>query len=660
MITADSVGVTLEADVDAYIRNIKVAESSFLQSMRKMGADAVLAGNASAVAFGKTSDAFKKTAVDAKAAQASMDGLHGSTGNVAAQFNDIGVQLAGGQSPLLIALQQGTQLNQVFAQLREGGSSVGASLASAFGQIVNPLSLATIAVIALGGYAVQYFLEMANSADTANLSLKEQEAIIRSVAERWGEAVPALKAYIDELDRAKEAAEETQAVKLFTDDTFELARKELDNLRLDFAEFTTDIQDFETPETISNLNAAFEELIKKIAEGKDASKELKAVQDAQAAATNSTFVPSYDALTASLQNYGEIAAVAAEKVATLLRQMTLMSAQNLGQLSPLFSEDGKFFSGDNFTPGGNVPTPGDKPSTLGEYPTGGFTKGAAPKKDTVDAYESFTRKIQDQTAAIEAETVAQEKINPLINDYGYAADAARLFQEGLNAAKKAGIELSPAELANLAATTQGLALVRQEQARLDEAQKKTVQSFKQWNDLAKSTVGGLIGDLSDATTRADAFKNALSRIADSLIEIGLNSVFDSKTGILSGLLGSVFGGATGSAGHSLGGALAARANGGAVNQGSNYVVGENGPELFSPASNGSIIPGMPNVPSNRGGSSGGEVAVRMFIDENGNWQSSVERIAGNVAVRHVQQSQKGEIARLPSNLKAAQMRGLVK
>jgi hypothetical protein len=41
-------------------------------------------------------------------------GASGQLGNISAQFNDIGVMLAAGQNPLQLALQQGTQLIQVF------------------------------------------------------------------------------------------------------------------------------------------------------------------------------------------------------------------------------------------------------------------------------------------------------------------------------------------------------------------------------------------------------------------------------------------------------------------------------------------------------------------------------------------------------------------
>lgn len=77
------------------------------------------------------------------------------TANLASQFNDIGVMLAAGQSPLQLALQQGTQINQVFTQMG-GGATALKSLGPALMSMINPLSLATIGLIAGGSALVQW------------------------------------------------------------------------------------------------------------------------------------------------------------------------------------------------------------------------------------------------------------------------------------------------------------------------------------------------------------------------------------------------------------------------------------------------------------------------------------------------------------------------
>jgi len=80
---------------------------------------------------------------------------------------------------------------------------------------------------------------------------------------------------------------------------------------------------------------------------------------------------------------------------------------------------------------------------------------------------------------------------------------------------------------------------------------------------------------------ADVFQNAIARMAQSWLSSGLTSLGQSFMGIGASspsldIVNGFFGGA--------------RANGGPVSSGKSYLVGERGPEMFSPQSNGSIIP----------------------------------------------------------------------
>lgn len=74
-----------------------------------------------------------------------------NTANIAAQFQDIGVTAAMGMNPLLIALQQGTQLSAVLNSMEKPIQG----LADAFKQIINPTSLWTIALTALAVVGLQ-------------------------------------------------------------------------------------------------------------------------------------------------------------------------------------------------------------------------------------------------------------------------------------------------------------------------------------------------------------------------------------------------------------------------------------------------------------------------------------------------------------------------
>ena len=58
-----------------------------------------------------------------------------NVGGIAAQFNDIGVTAASGMSPMLIALQQGTQLSQQFAGQGLGQTARG--IAAGFASMVS-------------------------------------------------------------------------------------------------------------------------------------------------------------------------------------------------------------------------------------------------------------------------------------------------------------------------------------------------------------------------------------------------------------------------------------------------------------------------------------------------------------------------------------------
>ena len=74
-----------------------------------------------------------------------------NTANIAAQFQDIGVTAAMGMNPLLIALQQGTQLAAVMNSMEAPLKG----LADAFKQIINPVSLLSIGLTALAVVGLQ-------------------------------------------------------------------------------------------------------------------------------------------------------------------------------------------------------------------------------------------------------------------------------------------------------------------------------------------------------------------------------------------------------------------------------------------------------------------------------------------------------------------------
>lgn len=80
--------------------------------------------------------------------QPSEGAFKANVGNIAAQFQDIGVTAAMGMNPLLIALQQGTQLSMAMGG---GIKALGAALLT----VLSPVALLTIGAVALAAALIQ-------------------------------------------------------------------------------------------------------------------------------------------------------------------------------------------------------------------------------------------------------------------------------------------------------------------------------------------------------------------------------------------------------------------------------------------------------------------------------------------------------------------------
>ncbi len=229
-----------------------------------------------------------------------------------------------------------------------------------------------------------------------------------------------------------------------------------------------------------------------------------------------------------------------------------------------------------------------KPSGFGGgsgYTPDGSGSGKS-KRTRKDEYERDVQRVMEHTAALVAETEAQRQLNPLINDYGFAAEKARMERDLLTAAENAGKEITPQLRAEIAMLAEQYALAGAESAKLADEQDQLRESMEDMQELGKDVLGGFIQDMMNGQSAAESLKNALAKVADKLIEIGLSSVFKGlfPTGASSGgnFLQALFGGF--------------REGGGPVQAGKAYVVGEKRPELFVPNQSGTILPAVPQMP----------------------------------------------------------------
>lgn len=87
--------------------------------------------------------------------------------NLLFQFQDIGMMLAAGQNPLMLAMQQGTQVAGVFHQMKSSGQSAFSGIKAGLLGLVSPMSLLTIGVIAGGAALVQLGISALTAEDEA-------------------------------------------------------------------------------------------------------------------------------------------------------------------------------------------------------------------------------------------------------------------------------------------------------------------------------------------------------------------------------------------------------------------------------------------------------------------------------------------------------------
>jgi phage-related minor tail protein len=129
-------------------------------SSSKAGAMASRAAQETATALNAEAAAATKAAgamrLHATAANQNVRGLGAASmnvGNLAAQFQDIGVSAAMAMNPLQIALQQGTQISAVLGPM--GAAGAVKALGAAFLSVLSPVSLVTIGVVALAAAGLQ-------------------------------------------------------------------------------------------------------------------------------------------------------------------------------------------------------------------------------------------------------------------------------------------------------------------------------------------------------------------------------------------------------------------------------------------------------------------------------------------------------------------------
>jgi len=636
--------VSLSADFKSYENAMAKASGITRKQLAQIKADAVAAGGGSVVAFDGAARSAKKFGSGASAAARQVAQLKGQTGNLAAQFNDIGVQLAGGQSPFLIALQQGTQINQVLGGA--GARGAVAALGGAFMSLLNPVSLATIGIIAAGGAAVQYFSSLFRDGDKSAEELKKQSDLIRQVAKDWGDAVPGIRAYADQLERAARSADILQAAQSVQD---QIAGKLLERFRALTAEHKNAIS------LIPDVNREYGVLAGKMESGGATTEDFQRILDILASVLDTETSPALETLRAALAAMQAQAAGAASSIAQVGNEAAVAAgkvrdfaaAQAMRDSTRSVLQDQKDFVAEQ-----------DRLNSLTADQLAMEREIASVRSDaerdgTVIDATTATRLAQDRLAAEKARAEAakaarssgggggggrsasvseaereREAVIKLIEALQFEQSligATDLEREKANQLRRAGTAATAEQRAQIEGIVTASYAMTEELARTEEQ----MEALK---DLSRDVLGGMVEDLIDGADAADVLSNALARVGGSLIQSGLDALIE-----------GAFAGRTGSAGGIFGGRIIPGIlHSGGIAGVDGYGHGRSvSPAVFANARRmhtGGIAGLMPGeVPAilqkgerviPRGGSGGGNMDVRVYVDQDGNWQAAVERIAG--------------------------------
>lgn len=536
------------------------------------------------------------------------------TANLVAQGNDIVMMTMAMQDPMMLMMQQGTQVTQVMAQMG-GGMTAIRGIGAAFMSMVNPMNLATMAIIGGGAALVQWGISAATASEDAD---KIADALER-INEEAGEARESVRQFQLGLDSSAELAvyDEIQSkLRRIAEIEGSLAggghrrrtqmqrveslQDEVQALRDALQERRAAIQAEERLADIqAQANRAGADYMRRLdAEEKAADAAARTVAELQAQADLAALVASHGE--ASLQVAQ--ARVSAERDVFLQQVDSREISESLKlELIAAWDAANGVASADM---AGNIIFAADEaarlhqnlvaamaaqgqiiadrirnnPDALDPRGEGNGNAGIARDPRLNDRVAQSHRNL----AAIRsqgrrsgrsgggAQRGIDQAHNELLRERDRILDSLKTAQDKYNDDLKIADEL----------LAKGLITQEQYNEHLQDLQAELnrfeVDAVVEGIDSISDAIAGAIVSGEDL---GESFRNILRQMAADFISSGIRNMIGSLFGLS--------GGASGSIGSFFGGF---RANGGPVQSGKSYVVGERGPEMFTPSASGHITP----------------------------------------------------------------------
>lgn len=548
------------------------------------------------------------------------------TANLAFQAQDI-LTTAPFMPWYTVALQQGPQVAAVMDSLEDKS----AGLRAAFMSLISPWSLISIAAVGAISFGVQYFMELGNEAEDAKATLDGHVDLIRRIKAAYGEAAEGLRDYANESDKLLRQ-DVVDRIKAYRDTILDTA-KSLRSSVLDVPASTFGGATF----TIQQLQSAIAQLDQGIKKGApdlegfigrliDIENQTgtpeevkKLIKEIRASATAGIEAQrGLEPLVGVIEGIGAAAAGQVSRVGALAKALDSLNGFSLPKLSDLeeaaslrdkalASEAGATEAGvreienayrkalariDAQNPTitnidghqSDIPTPGSKPSTLGDEPG----RGSSEVKGAANAYRDLIKSADDR--------IAQMKLEAEISgETGIAAETLRFKLDLLQDSEDKGRSLTPqqveainarveafkkyAEEATKAKLKADLLFERDQLGRSDFDQQiasqlrgagleidfasyeagliRTNLQMEYMRDLAGDFTSTFLGGIEQGKSAWEAFGDAgigvLKKISETLLNDVLNSLFQVQGaaggsggsllgGLFSGLFGGLFGG----------------------------------------------------------------------------------------------------------------------
>ncbi|MDE4619637.1 phage tail length tape measure family protein [Sinorhizobium meliloti] len=518
--------LSISADTRQIQRQLKSLVGQTQANTKAIEAAFAAMGGSSAGAFDKiaanSNRAFTTAEQGAKRFQNAMRASSQHTSNMAAQLQDISVQLAGGQSPWLVGVQQISQMNLGAVGLRGTLSAIGGAAAS----ILSPVNLVALAFIGLGGTAVQYFASLLSESDKSEKALQQQAQLIQKLAEEWGDAVPALREYADELERARKAAELNEGAQIVNDRTLADTRSQIEDANIAIADLLAQLRaSGEETDTILSLQRAFNEFASAANDGSVKVADVNAVQDALAAAIQSKGVPT---LSDFKEMFDQVSA-AALRTSSSVQQVNEALAQAQARMN-----DPRTWRGANLIGNPEGALQGSSPDP--DLPMDGPVPERRPLIE-LDGLPGEIRRSRGsgRSAAIREAEREKKAVVDLIAQLEFEQGligATNLEREKANALRRAGAAATPEQKAQIESLVETMYAER-------DAIKASQEAMEELANVGRDVLQGLAFDLLDGENRADAFANAISRLADRLLNSAFDGLFGGSAGTprSGGLLG---------------------------------------------------------------------------------------------------------------------------